>query len=113
MKKIILTIAAVVLAASVSFGQDLADAFQVAKDANEAWTSKNYTQALAGFQKALSIVEACEDQGGDQGKELIGQCKNGGNPQTEHWQIQGETPAQDIHPEEERQTQTAEHPYDV
>ncbi|MCQ2174295.1 MAG: hypothetical protein MJY61_04090 [Bacteroidales bacterium] len=76
MKKIFLTIATAALAASISFGQDLAEAFQVAQEANEAWTSKNYTQALAGFQKAISIVEACEEQGGEQGKELIGQCKN-------------------------------------
>lgn len=71
MKKIIITLASVLLAAGLAFGQDLAQANQIAQDAQAAFGNKNYDEALAGFQKALTMAEAC----GEQGAELVGTCK--------------------------------------
>ena len=71
MKKIALTISALLIAATVSFAQDMATATQLAKDAQEAYSNKNFTQAFEGFQKALAAAEAC----GADGEELISQCK--------------------------------------
>ena len=71
MKKIIITLASVLLAAGLAFGQNLAQANQIAQDAQAAFGNKNYDEALAGFQKALTMAEAC----GEQGAELVGTCK--------------------------------------
>lgn len=72
MKKILLTISCMLLSAAVAFSQDLNEATQTAMEAQEAFNAKNFTEALAGFQKALGLAEAC----GEEGADLIGQCKN-------------------------------------
>lgn len=71
MKKLVLTLSALLFAATLSFAQDMAAATQLAKDAQDAYTNKEFAQALEGFQKALAAAEAC----GEEGAELIDQCK--------------------------------------
>ena len=72
MKKIFVTLAAIVLAAGVSFAQDMSKATETAKLANEALTTGDYATAISGFKEALKMAEAC----GDDGLELVGTCKS-------------------------------------
>lgn len=72
MKKLFLTLSALLLAAGLSFAQNMSDATDAVKAANDAIQEENYDAALAGFQKALEIAQQC----GDEGAELVGQCKN-------------------------------------
>ncbi len=71
MKKLVLTLSALLFAATLSFAQDMAEATQMAKDAQEAYSNKEFAKAFEGFQKALTIAEAC----GEEGAELLDQCK--------------------------------------
>jgi len=71
MKKIILTLAAVILSAGLMSAQDMAQATETAQNANEALVAKDYAKALAGFKEALTLAQAC----GEEGEELVGTCK--------------------------------------
>lgn len=70
MKKIILTLAALVAVSSISFAQGLKEATDAAQGASEAYEAGNYEGALNGFRSALTKASAL----GDEGKELVGQC---------------------------------------
>jgi len=71
MKKIIITLAAIVLSAAASFAQDMATATETAKMANESLIAGNKSAALSGFQEALGLAAAC----GADGEELANTCK--------------------------------------
>ena len=71
MKRIILTLAAVVLSAGLISAQDMAQATETAQNANEALVAKDYAKALEGFKEALNLAQAC----GEEGEELVGTCK--------------------------------------
>lgn len=72
MKKILVSIAALFAAATVMSAQNMADATETAKLANESLTAGEYATALQGFQEALKMAEAC----GDEGLELVATCKD-------------------------------------
>ena len=72
MKKIILTLAAVILSAGLVSAQDMAKATETAQTANEALVAKDYAKALEGFKEALTLAQAC----GEEGEELVGTCKS-------------------------------------
>ena len=71
MKKILLTLAAVVLSGAMVFAQDMAQATETAKLANEALGNGDKALALTGFQEALTQALAC----GEEGAELVATCK--------------------------------------
>lgn len=71
MKKLFITLAALVLSAALVSAQDMAQATETAKNANEALVNKDYATALTGFKEALKAAEAC----GEEGAELVGTCK--------------------------------------
>lgn len=71
MKKIFVTLAALVLAAGAAFAQSMAEATEIAKIANEAVAAEDYETALNGFKEALVKAEAC----GEEGAELVATCK--------------------------------------
>ncbi len=71
MKRIVLTLATLCLAAGVSFAQDLnaaVDAFNAGATALES----NKTEALAQFRTALAQAQACE---GEEAADLVAKCK--------------------------------------
>ncbi len=72
MKKILVSLAALFAAAAMLSAQNMADATETAKLANESLSEGNYATALAGFQEALKMAEAC----GDEGLELVATCKD-------------------------------------
>lgn len=72
MKKIFVSLAALVAAAFTLSAQSMADATETAKIANESLAASDYQTALAGFQEALKMAEAC----GDEGQELVATCKD-------------------------------------
>lgn len=72
MKKILVSIAALFAAAAVVSAQSMADATELAKLANDSLAAEDYQTALAGFQEALTMAEAC----GEEGLELVATCKN-------------------------------------
>ncbi|MBR1575831.1 MAG: tetratricopeptide repeat protein [Bacteroidales bacterium] len=71
MKKILVTLAAVVLSAGLLSAQDLSQATETAKMANESLVAGNKALALTGFQEALAQAAAC----GADGEELVATCK--------------------------------------
>ena len=71
MKKILVSLAALFAAATMLSAQSMADATEVAKLANESLSTGDLNTALAGFQEALKLAEAC----GDEGLELVGTCQ--------------------------------------
>jgi tetratricopeptide (TPR) repeat protein len=71
MKKILLTLAAVVLSAGMLSAQDMSQATETAKMANESLVAGNKALALTGFQEALAQAAAC----GEEGEELVATCK--------------------------------------
>ena len=71
MKKLVLTLAAVVLGAGMLSAQDLSQATETAKMANESLVAGNKALALTGFQEALTQAAAC----GADGEELVATCK--------------------------------------
>ncbi|MBO4757423.1 MAG: tetratricopeptide repeat protein [Bacteroidales bacterium] len=72
MKKIILTLAAVILSAGLISAQDMAQATETAQNANESLVAKDYAKALEGFKEALTLAQAC----GEEGEELANTCKS-------------------------------------
>ena len=72
MKKILVSLAALFAAATMLSAQSMAEATETAKLANESLSSGDYATALAGFQEALKMAEAC----GDEGLELVETCKS-------------------------------------
>ncbi len=72
MKKILVSLAALLAAATVMSAQDMAQATETAQLANESLTAGNYETALEGFKEALKMAEAC----GDEGLELVATCKD-------------------------------------
>jgi tetratricopeptide (TPR) repeat protein len=50
----------------------MAQATESAKNANEALVAKDYAKALEGFKEALTLAQAC----GEEGEELVGTCKS-------------------------------------
>jgi len=71
MKKFFFVAAALFASVLAASAQDLGAATETAKAANEALVAGNYDEALKGFQEALTLAEAC----GDEGVELVGTCK--------------------------------------
>ena len=71
MKKILVSLAAIFAAATMLSAQNMADATETAKLANESLSAGDLTTALEGFQEALKMAEAC----GDEGLELVGTCQ--------------------------------------
>ena len=72
MKKFILTLAAVILSAGLISAQDMAQATETAQNANESLVAKDYAKALEGFKEALTLAQAC----GEEGEELANTCKS-------------------------------------
>ena len=72
MKKIILTLAIIALSAGAAFAQDMSKATETAKVANEALQTGDKDIALQGFKEALSLAQAC----GDEGADLVATCKS-------------------------------------
>lgn len=72
MKKLLVSIAALFAAAAMLSAQSMAEATETAQLANESLGAGNYETALAGFQEALKMAEAC----GDEGIELVATCKD-------------------------------------
>ena len=71
MKKIIVTIAALVLAAGASYAQDMAEITEIAKQGKEAFENGEKAEALNLFKQALELATAA----GDAGAEIVEQCK--------------------------------------
>ena len=71
MKKIILAIAAMVLAAGIASAQDMAQATELYNNGATAISMENWTEALDYFQKALEMGKTI----GDEAEELIANCK--------------------------------------
>ena len=71
MKKVILSLIALVLTAGFVSAQDLEKATEIAQSASEALDNKDYATALTGFKEALVEAQAC----GEEGAELIATCK--------------------------------------
>lgn len=72
MKKVILTIAAVLFTVSMMSAQDLSSAVEAYNNGAEALTIGDKVKALESFNKALTLAEAC----GEEGKEVVTNCKN-------------------------------------
>lgn len=72
MKRILITLAAVILSAGILSAQDMSQATETAKMANESLQAGNNELALSGFQEALTLAQAC----GEDGAELVGTCKD-------------------------------------
>lgn len=72
MKKFILTIAALVLAAGFINAQDLSSATDTYNNGAEQLSMGKKAEALAAFQEALTLGEAC----GEDGADLVTNCKN-------------------------------------
>ena len=71
MKRILITLAAAVLCAGIASAQDMSKATAAAQAANEALSSGDNALALSGFKEALSLAQAC----GEEGTELVSTCK--------------------------------------
>jgi len=71
MKKIIVTLFSLLALSFAVSAQDMAKATEVAKIANESLTAGNQEEALKGFQEALTLAQAC----GEEGAELVSTCK--------------------------------------
>lgn len=71
MKKILVSLAALFAAATMLSAQNMADATETAKLANESLSAGELKTALKGFQEALVMAEAC----GDEGLELVATCQ--------------------------------------
>ena len=71
MKKFFVSLAALMLAAGLSYAQDLSEATETAKSAVEAFESGNKTEALTLFNQALELATAC----GEAGNDIVSQCK--------------------------------------
>ena len=72
MKKILVSLAALFAAATMLSAQSMADATETAKLANESLSTGDFATALAGFQEALKMADAC----GEEGIDLVATCKS-------------------------------------
>lgn len=72
MKKILFTLAAVILSAGVMSAQDLSQATESYNNGATALSSGEKTQALEFFQTALKQATEC----GEEGAEVVNNCKN-------------------------------------
>lgn len=72
MKKIFATFAALILAASLAFAQDLAQATELYNNGAAALSNGEKTVALDAFTQALNMATAL----GEEGKEVVENCKN-------------------------------------
>jgi tetratricopeptide (TPR) repeat protein len=72
MKKIIIAAAALLMGAAVVYAQDLSMATETYNNGVTTLQEGNNAQALALFKEALSLGEAC----GEEGAELVTNCKN-------------------------------------
>ena len=66
-----MTIAAIALAAGLSFAQDMSEITEIAKQGEEAFQNGDKAEALNLFTKALELAE----KAGDAGKDIVEQCK--------------------------------------
>ena len=71
MKKFILAVAALFMAASMVSTQDMAEATEQYNNGATALSIKNYTGALEYFQKALEMGTAI----GEEADEIVANCK--------------------------------------
>ena len=71
MKKIILALAALILSAGLASAQDMASATETYNNGAELLAISHKAEALAAFQEALKMGEAC----GEDGAELVANCK--------------------------------------
>lgn len=71
MKKFILAIAAMVLAAGIASAQDMAQATELYNNGATAISMENWTEALDYFQKALTMGQTI----GEEAEELVANCK--------------------------------------
>ncbi|MBR6280038.1 MAG: tetratricopeptide repeat protein [Bacteroidales bacterium] len=72
MKKILLTLSALVLSVGLMSAQDLAQATETYNNGASALSAGEKASALAQFQNALKLAQAC----GDEGAEIVENCKN-------------------------------------
>ena len=71
MKRILLTLSALVLAAGVMAAQDMAQATETYNNGASALSEGNKTAAIEYFQSALNDALQC----GEEGAELVSKCK--------------------------------------
>ena len=71
MKKAIVTIAAIALASSLVFAQDLNEVTEIFNAGAAALDNSDKAAALEAFEKALPLAEAL----GEEGKDIVSQCK--------------------------------------
>ena len=71
MKKALMIVMSLLVAAGISFAQDLKQATELAQSANEALTAGDYQKALEGFRSAMTAAQAC----GTDGEQIVGSCK--------------------------------------
>ena len=71
MKKIILALAAAILSAGLMSAQDMATATETYNNGAELLSLGDKAAALASFQEALKMGQAC----GEEGAELVANCK--------------------------------------
>ena len=71
MKKALVSIAAIVLASSMVFGQDLNAVTEIYNAAAAALSNSEKESALESFEKALPLAEAL----GAEGADIVSQCK--------------------------------------
>ena len=74
MKRIITIFAALALCGATAFAQNLEEATNATKAANEALVAGNYDEAAAGFRAALDKAVACNEA---EAEELANTCKTG------------------------------------
>lgn len=71
MKKVFATIAAIALASSMIFAQDINEATEIYNAGAAALGNSEKAEALSNFEKALSMAESL----GEAGADLLGECK--------------------------------------
>lgn len=71
MKKILLVIAASLAAAAAVSAQDMAQATETYNNGAMALQSGNYAEAISNFKSALTMAEAC----GEEGADIVANCR--------------------------------------
>lgn len=72
MKKLILVMAALIIGAGAINAQDMAQATEVYNSGAESLSIGNNASALEKFKEALTLAQAC----GDEGADIVSNCKN-------------------------------------
>lgn len=72
MKKIFITIAAVLLTAFAASAQDMSAATETYNNGASFLANGDYDDALTSFKSAMTMAEAC----GEEGNEILANCKN-------------------------------------